>query len=52
MNDNAIKLFRGPCRNYTIADEDTETTKYVTKNHFLPQLVDSTLIYKVTGITA
>ena len=52
MNDNAIKLFRGPSRNYTIADEDTETTKYVTKNYFLPQLVDSTLIYKVTGITA
>ena len=52
MNDNAIKLFRGPSRNYTIADEDIETTKYVTKNYFLPQLVDSTLIYKVTGITA
>jgi len=52
MNDNAIKLFRGPSRNYTIADEDIETTKYVTKNYFLPTLVDSTLIYKVTGITA
>ncbi len=52
MNDNAIKNFRGPSRNYTIADEDTETTKYVTKNYFLPQLVDSTIIYKVTGIAA
>lgn len=52
MNDAGIKLFRGPSRNYTIADEDTETTKYVTKNHFLPSVVDSTLIYKVTGIAA
>jgi hypothetical protein len=52
LNDNAIKLFRGPSRNYTIADEDTESTKYVTKNYFLPQTVDSTLIYKVTGIAA
>jgi len=52
MNDNAIKLFTGPSRNYTVADEDTETTKYVTKNHFLPSLVDSTLIYKITGIAA
>jgi hypothetical protein len=52
MNDNAIKLFRGPSRNYTIADEDTETTKYVTKNYFMPETVDTTLIYKVTGIAA
>lgn len=52
MNDNAIKLFRGPSRNYTIADEDTETTKYVTKNYFKPTTVDATLIYKVTGIAA
>lgn len=52
MNDNAIKLFRGPSRNYTIADEDIETTKYVTKNYFLPETVDTTLIYKVTGIAA
>ena len=52
LNDNAIKLFRGPSRNYTIADEDIETTKYVTKNYFMPETVDSTLIYKVTGITA
>jgi len=52
MNDNAIKLFRGPSRNYTIADEDTETTKYVTKNYFMPTVVDTTIIYKVTGITA
>jgi hypothetical protein len=52
MNDNAIKLFRGPSRNYTIADEDIETTKYVTKNYFKPTTVDATLIYKVTGITA
>ena len=52
MNDNAIKLFRGPSRNYTIADEDIETTKYVTKNYFMPETVDLTLIYKVTGITA
>jgi hypothetical protein len=52
MNDNAIKLFRGPSRNYTIADEDIETTKYVTKNYFKPSTVDASLIYKVTGITA
>jgi hypothetical protein len=52
MNDNAIKLFRGPSRNYTIADEDIETTKYVTKNYFMPKTVDLTLIYKVTGIAA
>ena len=52
LNDNAIKCFRGPSRNYTIADEDIETTKYVTKNYFLPQTVDASLIYKVTGITA
>lgn len=52
MNDAAIKLFRGPSRNYTIADEDTETTKYVTKNHFLPETVDPSLIYKVNGIAA
>jgi hypothetical protein len=52
MNDNAIKNFRGPSRNYTIADEDTETTKYVTKNYFLPKTMDTALIYKVTGIAA
>ena len=52
MNSNCIKIFRGPSRNYTIADEDTETTRYVTKNYMLPQMVDSTLIYMVTGIAA
>jgi hypothetical protein len=52
MNDNAIKLFRGPSRNYTIADEDTETTKYVTKNYFLPETVDTTIIHRVTGVAA
>ena len=52
MNRNAIKNFRGPSRNYTIADEDTETTKYVTKNYFKSQVMDSTVIYKVTGIAA
>jgi hypothetical protein len=52
MNDAAIKNFRGPSRNYTIADEDTETTKYVTKNHFMPETVDPSLIYKVNGIAA
>ena len=48
----AIKLFRGPSRAYTVNDPDTETEKYVTKTHFLPATVDSTLIYRVTGITA
>jgi len=52
LNNNAIKNFRGPSRNYTIADEDTETTKYVTKNYYLPKTVDSTLIYKITAVAA
>lgn len=52
MNDNAIKLFRGPSRNYTIADEDIETTKYVTKNYFMPDTMDTSIIYNVTGIAA
>ena len=52
MNDNAIKLFRGPRRNYTISDEDTETTKYVTKNYFMPETVDTSLIVQMTGIAA
>ena len=52
MNDNAIKLFRGPSRNYTIADEDIETTKYVTKNYFMPETVDTSLIVQMTGIAA
>jgi hypothetical protein len=52
MNSSAIKNFRGPSRNYTIADEDTETTKYVTKNYYLPKTVDTTLVYEVTGIAA
>jgi hypothetical protein len=52
MNSNAIKVFRGPSRNYTIADEDTETTRYVTKNYMLPSIVDPTLIYLITGIAA
>lgn len=52
LNNNAIKLFRGPSRNYTIADEDIETTKYVTKNYFMPETMDTALIYKITGIAA
>lgn len=52
MNSNCIKIFRGPSRNYTIADEDIETTRYVTKNYMLPQMVDATLIYMITGIAA
>lgn len=52
MNNNAIKLFRGPSRNYTIANEDTETTKYVTKNYFKPDTMEANLIYMVTNITA
>jgi len=48
----AIKLFRGPTRAYTVTDPDTETEKYVTKTHFLPKTVDATIIYRVTGITA
>ena len=48
----AIKLFRGPSRAYTVADPDIETEKYVTKTHFLAKTVDSSIIYRVTGITA
>jgi hypothetical protein len=52
MNSNAIKIFRGPSRNYTIADEDTETTKYVTKNYMLPDTIEPSLIIMVQNIAA
>jgi hypothetical protein len=48
----AIKIFRGPSRAYTVTDPDTETEKYVTKTHMLPKTVDPSLIYRVTGISA
>ena len=47
---DAIKIFRGPSRAYTVTDPDTETEKYVTKTHFLPETVDSTLIRRIDGI--
>lgn len=52
MNSNAIKIFTAASLNYTVVNDDTETTKYVTKNWFNPVVVDSTLIYQITGIAA
>jgi hypothetical protein len=52
LNNNAIKIFTGPTRAYTISDPNTETESYVTKSHMTPDRVDSSLIYIVTGITA
>jgi len=52
LSSTAIKSFRGPSRNYTIANQDTETTKYVTKNYFLPKTIDTSLVYYITGIAA
>ena len=52
LNSDAIKIFRGPSRAYTVTDPDTETEKYVTKTHFLPETVNAANIFTVTGITA
>ena len=52
LTSQAIKAFRSISRNYTIANQDTETTKYVTKNYFLPKTIDTSLVYNVTGIAA
>ena len=52
LNEIAIKEFRGATRTYTVANPDTETTRYVVKAHFLVETVEPTLVYTVTGITA
>jgi hypothetical protein len=52
LASSAIKIFRGPSRAYTVTNPQTETEEYVTKTHFLPETVNSDLIYTVTGITA
>ena len=52
MASQAIKIFRGPSRAYTVTDPDAETERYVTKVHFKPKTVQPELIYTVTGITA
>ena len=52
MASQAIKIFRGPSRAYTVTDPDAETERYVTKVHFKPKTVQPELIYRVTGITA
>jgi hypothetical protein len=52
LASSAIKIFRGPSRAYTVTDPDTETEKYVTKTHFLPETVNAANIVNVTGITA
>jgi hypothetical protein len=51
FSKEAIKIFRGPTRQYTVANPDTESEKYVTKSYMTPETVDSGLIYIVTGIT-
>lgn len=50
--NNAIKMFRGPTRAYTVTDPDTETEKYVTKSHLLPKIVDQTALYRLTPVQA
>jgi len=52
MNDQAIKVFRAALIQYTVRNQDHETTKVVMKNHFNAKTVDDTLVYLVTGIAA
>jgi len=52
LNSIAIKVFRAALIQYTVRNEDHETTKVVMKNHFNAKTVDDTLIYLITGIAA
>jgi len=52
LNSAALKVFRAALIQYTVRNQDHETTKVVMKNHFNAKTVDDTLVYLVTGIAA
>jgi len=52
LNDMAIKIFRGAIINYTVVNQDHETTKFVIKNHITPKTVEPSLIVQVTNVAA
>lgn len=52
LNSIALKVFRAALIQYTVRNQDFETTKVVMKNHFNAKTVDDTLVYLITGIAA